>query len=154
MNIKISDPMTACPECKVTGKVVQGQTVKALLSVSIRLIESTPYYFCSTQTCPVVYYSQDGRSTFRTSQVRERVFQKEPHARDVLICYCFYHTAGEVRSTSADGRVAILADINTGVKTDQCACDLRNPQGSCCLGNVRSLIKQLERSVDAINTVK
>jgi hypothetical protein len=37
-------------------------------------------------------------------------------------------------------------DINTGINTEHCACDLRNPQGSCCLGNVRSLIKRMEKS--------
>jgi hypothetical protein len=37
-------------------------------------------------------------------------------------------------------------DINTGISAEQCACDLRNPQGSCCLGNVRGLIKRLEKS--------
>jgi hypothetical protein len=35
-------------------------------------------------------------------------------------------------------------DIDTGINTGQCACDLRNPQGSCCLGNVRGLIKRLQ----------
>ncbi len=77
----------ACPECGKTGKPVQGQTVKALLSVSLR----------------------------------------------------------DVRAASPETRAAIVDDINTGINAGQCACDLRNPQGSCCLGNVRGLAKQLER---------
>ncbi len=139
-------PEAFCPECKQKGKVVQEQTVKALLSVSLRSIQDTEYYFCRTQSCPVVYFSANGESTFTTSQVRERVYQKEPNADDVYVCYCFQHTAAEIRSASPEIRDLIIKDINTGIQANQCACDLRNPQGSCCLGNVRGLMKQVERA--------
>lgn len=135
-----------CPECKQKGKVVQGQTVKALLSVSLRSIQDTDYYFCRTQSCPVVYYSADGKSVFTTSQLRERVYQKEPSADDVFVCYCFKHTVSEIRNASPEARVAMVNDINAGIQANQCACDLRNPQGSCCLGNVRGLMKQTEQA--------
>jgi hypothetical protein len=133
-----------CPECGQGGKVVQGQTVKALLSVTLRSIEDRDYYFCRTPSCPVVYYSQDGSSTFTTAQVRERVYQKEPAAGDVLVCYCFRHPLAEIRAASHAKRLAMLDDINAGIHAGQCACDLRNPQGSCCLGNVKGLLKQWE----------
>jgi hypothetical protein len=58
--------------------------------------------------------------------------------------YCFRHTVGDVRAASPATRAAIVDDINAGIKAGQCACDLRNPQGSCCLGNVRGLIEQAE----------
>lgn len=134
-----------CPECKQQGKAVRGQTVKALLSASLRSVEDTDYYFCRTEACPVVYYSVDGKSTFLATQVRERVYQKTPDADDVLVCYCFKHTVGEIRSATPEGRAAILDDIDVGVQDEQCACDLRNPQGSCCLGNVRALIRRMDR---------
>ena len=35
-------------------------------------------------------------------------------------------------------------DINTGINTGRCACGLRNPQSSCCLGSVRRLITRLQ----------
>ncbi len=47
-------------------------------------------------------------------------------------------------SMSRTQRAAIVDDINAGIQAGQCACDLRNPQGSCCLGNVREAIKQLD----------
>jgi len=136
-----------CPECAQTGKPVQGQTVKALLSVSLRAVRDIEYLFCRTQTCSVVYFSSDGGQSFTLGEVRERVYQKEPEAVDVPICYCFRHTAGDLRMGSAEARAAILDDINTGIDAGQCACDLRNPQGSCCLGNVRSLLRKLDRLV-------
>lgn len=136
-------PETFCPECKQKGKAVQKQTVKALISISLRSIQDAQYYFCRTQSCPVVYYSAEGISIFTTAQVRERVYQKEPDSGDVYVCYCFHHTVGEIRNASREARELIIKDINTGIQTNQCACDLRNPQGSCCLGNVRSLMKQM-----------
>jgi hypothetical protein len=134
----------ACPACGERGKPVQGQTVKALLSESLRQVQDVEYLFCKTRTCPVVYFSLDGEQTFLVGQVRERVYQKEPENDAVFVCYCFRHTLGGLRTASAESRMAIIDDINTGINAGQCACDLRNPQGSCCLGNVRGLIKRLD----------
>jgi hypothetical protein len=92
-----------------------------------------------------VYFSADGEQTFTVQEVRERVYQKEPEAEDVFICYCFRHTVGELRNVMPEDRIAIVDNINTGINAGQCACDLRNPQGSCCLGNVNRRIKQLEQ---------
>ena len=138
--------VNACPECGNIGKPVGGQTVKALCSVSLRSVQDTKYLFCRTQTCPVVYFSADGEQTFVVEQVRERVYQKEPQTEDVLLCYCFGHTVGDLCAASPEECTTIVDDINTGINAGQCACDLRNPQGSCCLGNVRSMIQRMEKS--------
>lgn len=135
-------PMNVCPECGESGKSVQRQTIKALLSVSLRTVYDSDYLFCRTQTCPVVYFTTDGRQTFTTEHIRERVYQKESDIDAVFICYCFRHTVGQVRAASAQVRQQIVTDINAGIQSRQCACDVRNPQGSCCLGNVRGLIKR------------
>ena len=144
-----SPAVNACPECGKIGKPVDGQTVKAMLSVSLRSVQDTKYLFCRTQTCPVVYFSGDSEQTFTVEQIRERVYQKEPEVQDVFICYCFRYTVGNLRASSPENRIVIVDDINTGINAGQCACDLRNPQGSCCLGNVRGMIKRLEKSVFA-----
>lgn len=138
-------PLNVCPECDQAGKPVQGQTVKALLAVSLRTVRDADYFFCPTERCPVVYFTADGAQTFTTEQIRERVYQKERDADAVFVCYCFRHMVGDVQTASPHERAVILADINAGIQAGQCACDLRNPQGSCCLGNVRGLIKQQER---------
>jgi hypothetical protein len=133
---------SGCPVCGQKGKPVPGQTVKALVSASLRLVLDADYFFCRTQTCPVVYYSTDGASVFTTSEIRERVYQKEPGSGDVFICYCFRHKAADLLKAGRETRDAIVQEINAGIQAQQCACDLRNPQGSCCLGNVRRLIQQ------------
>ena len=145
LNTKKDKAKNTCPECGRSGKSVQGQTLKSLLSISLRHLGDTQYLFCRTQTCPVVYFSVDGEKTFTLEEVRERVYQKEPEAENVFICYCFGHTVGNLRAASSKVRIAIVDDINIGINAGQCACDLRNPQGSCCLGNVRNLIKRLEK---------
>lgn len=137
--------VNACPECGKFGKPVGGQTVKAMLSVSLRAVQNANYLFCRTQTCSVVYFSADGKQTFSVEQIRELVYQKEPEAKDVFVCYCFRHTVSDLLAASPDVHVAIIEDINAGINAKKCACDSRNPQGSCCLGNVRALIKRLEK---------
>jgi hypothetical protein len=131
-----------CPICGTEGKPVEGQTVQALLSVSLRNVQPVEYLFCKARTCPVVYFSISGEQTYTTVQIRERVYQKEPESDDVLVCYCFRHSVGDIRTASPAARTAIIDDITTGLNAGQCACDLRNPQGACCLGNVRVLIKE------------
>lgn len=139
-------PEAICPQCGQKGKPVQGQTVKALLSVSLRAVLEGQYYFCRNEACSVVYFDADSTSVFTTADVRERVYQKEPNSADVPICYCFRHTVGDIQAASTERRTQILNDINSGIQADQCACDLRNPQGSCCLGNVRALMGRLEQA--------
>jgi len=138
--------VSACPECGRKGKPVQTQTVKAMLSVSLREVRDAGYLFCRTKACPIVYFSFDGEQTFTVEEIRERVYKKQPDSEEVFICYCFEHTVREIRKASSKARSAILDDINQGIRAGQCACDLRNPQGSCCLGNVNALIKQIEKS--------
>jgi hypothetical protein len=131
-----------CPQCHQTGKPVQGQTVKSMLAVSLRAVRDQNYLFCRTWDCPVVYFAADSMETFLVGDVRVRVYQKEPDSDDVPVCYCFGHTLGEIRAAADELATAIVEDINAGIQAGQCACDLRNPQGSCCLGNVRRLLRR------------
>lgn len=144
-NISNAKAIETCPSCHQKGKKVDTATLKAMLAISLREIRNTAYFFCSTADCQVVYFSQDQLQVFTTSEVRERVFQKEPEADDVPVCYCFRHTIGSIREEIVEtGHSTVIADINTGITAGQCACDWRNPQGTCCLGNVRNLVKVLE----------
>lgn len=88
-----------------------------------------------------MYFTADGTQTVLTGDLRERVYQKEPDSDDVLVCYCFGHTLGEIRTATGEFAMAIVENITAGIKAGQCACDLRNPQGFCCLGNARALLR-------------
>lgn len=137
-----SEPSTnlgACQGCGRGGRQVTLLTVQAQAAISLRDLGSAPYQFCATPGCEVVYYAAGSPPVMR-DQIRERVFQKEP-LPDALICYCFRYSLGAIQQSDEAGRAAILADIVAGTRQGQCACELRNPQGSCCLGNVRRLLR-------------
>jgi hypothetical protein len=120
-------------------------TVRAQLAISLRSITQEAYRFCASAGCPVVYFTPNGTQQFTTEQLRELVFQKAPGNPASLICYCFQHSLGAIQAADASMRAQIVADITAGVQAGRCACDLRNPQGSCCLGNVRRIVQAATR---------
>jgi hypothetical protein len=117
------------------GSSVPLRTVKALLDSSAlaKLECEAALWFCADATCSIVYYSSV--QVFTTSDVRVEVFQKAS-GLNVPVCYCFGWTRGEILE-DARGLEVITAHVRAG----RCACDVRNPQGRCCLGNVRGLLK-------------
>ena len=138
-----------CPHCGQPGRSVELQTVKAMLAVSLELVRAAHYNFCSTATCPVVYFADEGEQCFGEADIRERVYQKHPDDDDVMICYCFRHTLRSIRDEwQQTGKSSVLPAITAGTQSGYCACDLRNPQGTCCLGNVRKFVQQLEQAQD------
>jgi hypothetical protein len=138
-------PSVKCPTCGQKGKRVDILTLKALLAVSLTDLRAVEYLFCRTPDCPTVYYSLDGQQRFGEDALRERVHQKHPTADDVLVCYCFRHSPGSIRAgLLATGRSRVVASVAAGIQAGQCACDIRNPQGSCCLGNVRATVQKIE----------
>lgn len=136
-----------CLECGNAGKPVNTITVKALISKSLRDVISDDYRFCKERDCPIVYFSKESELYFTTADMRVKVYQKSPDTPDTDICYCFKHSVGEISDARPEQRDEILTDVNDGINLGQCACDIRNPQGSCCLGNVRGLIKQLSEEI-------
>jgi hypothetical protein len=114
-----------------------------MLAISLATVQSVDYFFCGEPSCEVAYFSADGRQIFTKYEIRERIFQKEPESQDVLVCYCFRHSAGRIRAEILEtGKSTVIEEIAAGIKAGQCACDWRNPQGDCCLGNVHQLVKQ------------
>ena len=141
-----------CPSCGQKGKTVDTQTVKALLAISLEAVnESTTYRFCRTSDCPVVYFDEETHF-FTEAHLRERVHQKHPRVDDVFVCYCYRHTPGSIQAEiAAQGETDVVARVTAGTKAGTCACDIRNPQGSCCLGNVGKVVKQITVKINAVS---
>src|SRR5262245_59399713 len=115
-----------------------------MLDVTLLALRDGPYLFCRTADCPVIYFSADGEQSFSKTQIRVPVHQKEPDDENVPVCYCFRHSPATIQAELlATGRSIVIEEINTGINTGQCACEIRNPQGSCCLGNVHAVVKQV-----------
>jgi hypothetical protein len=126
-----------CPTNGKKGKRVDTKTVQSFLDLPLNVLRAVHYRFCADPACPTVYYSEDGLQEFTEADLRERVFQKHPTNPDSFVCYCFRLTVAKVR----EGGKNVYAEVDRGVRNGQCACEIRNPQGSCCLGNVNNLIK-------------
>jgi hypothetical protein len=138
----------ACPTNQQIGKPVDSLTVKALLAVPLTQLPPAEYQFCRAMDCPTVYYSKDGADHFSEADLRERVYQKHSTDDDILVCYCFRHTIGSIRQElEKTGASTVVAAITAGIQAGQCACEIRNPQESCCLGNVRAVVQRLEKEI-------
>jgi len=132
-----------CPRCGTKGKSIEAITVRYLVQGRFqnRINESLSYSFCLSPECPAVYFSEEGDSIFTKEELSERVTIKEKD--DPLpICYCFnffrHDVEAEVKKT---GKSSIPEFISAQVKAGHCFCEYTNPQGTCCLGNVNSVLK-------------
>ena len=136
----------ACETCTELGAPVQLQTVKALLTeVALRRVQLTHYRFCANPVCETVYFGDVG-DRFGTGDIRVSIWQKEPFGAR-LLCYCFGETeAGIRRELLEHGRTDVVARIREHIDAQRCACDIRNPRGTCCLGDVMAAVRRLEEA--------
>lgn len=137
-----------CPVCKKPGKPVEDITTHSLILESeLERLGSGEYLFCSTPDCPVVYFPQKVGSVFYKDDLKVRVTQKEIED-PIPICYCFHYTRQMVLDEMLQkGKTTIPDHIRAEVKAGNCSCEITNPQGSCCLGNVSRAVKWAEQRV-------
>ena len=138
----LAAPPDRCPSCGQAGRAVDPITVKALLRPqALGRLTAPAHRFCPTPSCAVVYFGE--RETFRLEDVAMPVFQKEPEG-DRTLCYCFGVGEADLRREIAEtGQSAVAQRISDHVRAGRCACEIKNPQGSCCLGNVIATTKHL-----------
>ncbi|MCM3039489.1 (2Fe-2S)-binding protein [Paenibacillus motobuensis] len=136
--------LTQCPACHQKGKSVQLITLKALLQpIALETIHpKSSYAFCSNPSCEVVYYSD--LQTYGKDTLKVSVFQKQD-SLDVPVCYCFGWTRERlIQATQENQRPT--EHILEQVQANRCGCEVNNPQGSCCLGNINTFIRNLDKS--------
>ena len=132
-----------CPRCGRSGQPVSTKTLKHQVRREyLQTVKIGSFRFCRNAACDVVYFSDAG-VVLSKADVRERVALKEADGT-ISLCYCFGFSRAmmekEVRST---GRCTIPQRIAAQVKAGNCACEIRNPQGTCCLGNVTAALKRI-----------
>jgi hypothetical protein len=133
-----SVPLVAvCPVNGARSKQVDILTVKSLVCQLPLGMPQAQYYFCEAQDCDVVYFALDSQAPiFRRADLLVRVGVKET-ADPIPVCYCFGFTRGNIHDEIAEtGRSTIAERITTEVKAGNCACEVKNPSGKCCLGSV------------------
>lgn len=135
---------TKCPVCGSLGKPVKRLTLGALLKpeARARIPAQEEFCFCRTAECEVVYF-RPNEALFRKNDLRVQVGLKEPENPHAPVCYCFGWTPHKILAEIEATWVSTVIDqIKAQVKAGNCYCEVTNPQGSCCLGNVSQAVKQ------------
>jgi len=141
----------SCPSCSARATPVEVSTVKALLTPpALAQLPLGSFHFCASQTCDTVYFSATGQ-LFRTSDVRVAVWQKQrPGAR--TFCYCFGENETDMqREIDEHGLTSAVARVRRHIALRRCACDIRNPRGVCCLGDLTAAVKRLSPSRESVS---
>jgi Zinc binding domain len=132
-----------CAECGTKGRGVERRTVvHHVKSEMLSQVSEVEYRFCAAPACPVVYYGTNG-AVFTVNDVRELITAKA--SGDVRpLCYCFGFTEGAIhREIRQTGATTVPAQISAFIKAKFCACEVRNPSGACCLGEVNKAAQEL-----------
>lgn len=134
-----------CRDCCKQGTPVSRKTV--LLMLRPELLEQALtgiYRFCATHECPTVYFEENGTRVFTGDDLRIVVGLKA-NSDPIPVCYCFGFNESDLReemaktsSTTIPNRIASL------IREGLCACEARNPSGTCCLGEVNRTAKRLK----------
>ncbi|WP_410513771.1 (2Fe-2S)-binding protein [Paenibacillus sp. BR2-3] len=136
---------TNCPSCNNKGKSVELITLKSLLKASAleTIVPDTSYFFCPNPSCSTVYFSETHLQIFTEDNMKVPVYQKNPNM-DVPVCYCFDWTRERLIQAAHDKQQP-ADQIKAHIKAGRCGCEVNNPQGACCLGNVTTFIRSFNK---------
>ena len=131
-----------CPVSGKPGRPVPTVTLRSLIRPEhSAIVEGREWLFCDLPDCDVVYFTRDGR-TLRKEALKVRVGLKEKDAPRP-VCYCFAHTVESIREEiERTGRSTAAASIKEKIEAGECSCEVLNPKGTCCLGDVNKVVKE------------
>jgi len=135
-----------CPACGTKGTTVKPVTIESLVAEAARMGvgRSDGFRFCAEPSCEVAYFHPETGAQFAKHEVRVRIGRKAIEAPRP-VCYCFEHTVEEIEAeVLATGTSKVAADITARCRQGLDRCEETNPQGSCCLGNVRRAMKDAQ----------
>jgi hypothetical protein len=136
-----------CGSCSGKSRPVSRKTV--LLMLKPDLLERAmhgSYSFCSERDCPIVYFEDRGREHFTVDDLRVRVGSK---VKDdpIPMCYCFGFDENQIRDEiERTGDSSIPDKVSGLIREGLCACEVRNPSGICCLGEINKTANRLRET--------
>ncbi|GAC1701155.1 MAG: copper chaperone Copz family protein [Candidatus Acidiferrum sp.] len=137
----------ACPVNGARCKQVDVLTVKSLIRKLPLGWSNDQYYFCEAPDCDAVYFPSNRQAPiFRREDLLVRVGTKEK-ADPIPVCYCFGFTRKDIHDEIAVIGQSTIADrITAEIRAGNCACEVKNPSGKCCLGDVARVVKGYARA--------
>ena len=137
-----------CPVSKTLSRKVHRRTLEHLLKAEkADSIQNMQYYYCTDPGCRVVFFSDKNVPYFTVDDVKVKVFDKD-RGDDVNVCYCFNWTRGRIQDEfNQTGKSTASLQIAQQIKAGNCACDIKNPKGECCLGDVNTIVKQVTSTI-------
>ncbi len=136
-----------CPKCGEKAKGVLVKTLEHLLTTESKkkLISLEGFHYCKTPSCDIVYFRED--TLLSQKDITVPVGLKEG-ANPAIVCYCFNWTKEKIKAElEATGKTTALEDIKAKMENPGCSCEVLNPSGGCCLGDVGKAIKEMEKEV-------
>ena len=137
-----------CPVSGKPGKRVLPVTLESLVSKDhLPVLDDKDWFFCDRPDCDVVYFSSD-EDTVPSEALTIRVGLKADNAPH-LVCYCFGHTTESARKEILGTGHSTVADrITAEVQAGNCACEIKNPSGRCCLGEVNQVVSRIQKELE------
>jgi hypothetical protein len=132
---EVSNDIESCPACRCRGQSVENSTVAALVTGSVPARQTL--WLCRDRNCEVVYFGDAGARVLVSDLRFLPAFKTE--SPEALVCYCFLHPRSEIQAELRHGGISTLVDrISAKVQAGECVCEVRNPSGRCCLGEVKA----------------
>jgi hypothetical protein len=134
----------SCPACQSESQPVASHTVAALILGSVPGRQR--FWLCRSRDCEVVYFGDSG-ARLRVSELRFLPALKS-ESPEALVCYCFLHRRSEIETELRHSGTSTVGDrIAAKVQARECECEVRNPSGRCCLGEVKAETERLRSAL-------
>jgi copper chaperone CopZ len=136
-------PAAANAVDKVTTLHVDGMTCGACATAVKQVLKKVE----GVKEARVSYEEKSAVVTYDAAKVTP---EKIAHAiTEKLPTYCFGHSPGTIRGEAErTGSSGASKRITAEVKAGHCACEVKNPSGTCCLGDVANVEKEVRRWLD------
>ncbi|MCL6480254.1 MAG: hypothetical protein K6U02_00870 [Firmicutes bacterium] len=127
----------SCPVLKTGPGQKRGiRTVKALVRQLPFRMPPAQYYFCTAPDCDVVYFASDPAApVFRRGDLLVAVAPSRPQAPDTSAT-AWHHRGVHLGESRTVESVHGCAEHRGRSESGNCACELKNPSGRCCLGEI------------------
>lgn len=131
----------SCPECGSVCKAVGMPT----LYHQVRFPENQTlnienYFFCPSQNCSVGYFSGP------VDIIPKLWLRSYQDLQNDEVCFCFNITSQQYVSALKTQKAEPIKNfILQRTKAKECACEIKNPSGQCCLSKFK-VLEKLHRS--------